>query len=147
MDQPTAEKALQALQPLVGEWTIEATWPSGEHWPGKAAFAWHESGRHLMQTQSLEHPQAPDSVSVIGCDASNGTYYQLYTDDRNVCRVMQMSIGNGEWKLWRQGEPFAQRFTVKLSDDGNTMTGHLEMAEDGVNFKPDFDMVYRRTST
>ena len=41
----------------------------------------------------------PDGVCVHGCDAANGTYYQLYTDDRNVCRVSQMSIGNGEWKF------------------------------------------------
>ena len=34
MDQPTAEEALRRLEPLVGEWTFEATWPNGEVWPG-----------------------------------------------------------------------------------------------------------------
>ena len=29
MDQPTAEHALARLEPLVGEWTIVATWPGG----------------------------------------------------------------------------------------------------------------------
>jgi hypothetical protein len=42
-----------------------------------------------------------------GCDAANGTYYQLYSDERGVCRVYEMSIGNGEWRLWREGEPSA----------------------------------------
>ena len=51
MDQPTAEQALEALEPLLGEWTLEAIPP------------------------------------------------QLYTDDRNVCRVYEMSIGGGEWNL------------------------------------------------
>jgi hypothetical protein len=42
-----------------------------------------------------------------GCDAANGTYYQPYADERGVCRVHEMSIGKGEWRLWREGEPSA----------------------------------------
>ena len=34
-----------------------------------------------------------------------------------------MTIGNGEWKLWREGEPLSQRFGATFSDDGNTITG------------------------
>jgi hypothetical protein len=33
LDQPTAEKTLAALEPLIGEWTQEATPPGGEPWP------------------------------------------------------------------------------------------------------------------
>ena len=51
-----------------------------------------------------------------------------------------MSIGNGEWKLWREGEPFSQRFTGTFSDDGNTITGRWEIAEDGTNYTTDFDL-------
>ncbi len=147
MDQPTAEEALGRLEPLVGEWTMEATWPNGERWPGRATVEWHGSGAHLIQRGSLEHPQAPDNVSVIGCDAANGRYFQLYSDERNVCRVFEMSIGDGDWKLWRQGEPFAQRFTGTFSDDGNTITGRWEIAEDGTTFETDFDLVFRRAGS
>jgi hypothetical protein len=103
-----------------------------------------DSGAHLLQRVTVEMPEAPDNISVIGCDAANGTYYQLYTDDRGVCRVYQMSIGNGEWKLWRDGEPFSQRFSGTFSADGNTITGRWELAEDGTNYKTDFDLTYRR---
>jgi len=41
-------------------------------------------------------------------------------DDRGVCRVYEMSIGDGEWRLWREGEPFPQRFTGRFEDDGKT---------------------------
>jgi hypothetical protein len=58
-----------------------------------------------------------------------------------------MTIGNGEWKLWREGEPFAQRFAATFSDDGNTITGRWEIAEDGANYTPDFDLILRRTDT
>src|SRR5579875_3333669 len=35
MEQPVAEQALLALQPLVGEWTVEAKGPDGQVWPGE----------------------------------------------------------------------------------------------------------------
>ena len=149
MDQPTAEQALSRLQPLVGEWTLEATWPDGQRWPGggKVTFEWHASGAHLVERGTAELAEAPDNVSVIGCDASNGTYFQLYSDERGVCRVYEMSIGDGEWKLWRDGEPFSQRFSATFSDDGNTITGRWEIAEDGTSYATDFDLVYRRVET
>jgi hypothetical protein len=55
-----------------------------------------------------------------------------------------MSIGNGEWRLWREGEPFSQRFIATFSDDGNTITGRWEIAEDGTNYSTDFDLIYSR---
>jgi hypothetical protein len=146
MDQPTAERALRKLEPLVGDWTFEAKPPGGEPWPGggRLTFEWHDSGAHLIQRGTVDLPEAPDTISIIGCDAANGTYFQLYSDERGVCRVYQMSIGNGEWKLWREGEPFAQRFTATFSEDGDTLTGRWEIAEDGIHFETDFDLICRR---
>ena len=144
VDQPTAEEALRALEPLLGEWTLQARWPDGETWAGSVTFQWLDSKRHLVQRGSLEHPQAPENVSVIGCDAANGTYYQLYTDERGVCRVYEMQIGDGEWRLWREGEPFAQRFTGTFSGDGNTIGGRWEIAEDGSTYVTDFDLIFHR---
>jgi hypothetical protein len=146
IDQPTAENALKELELLVGEWTLEAIPPNGKPWPGEAhaTFEWLEGGQLLLGRTSIEMPDAPDSVCVYGCDAANGTYFQLYTDDRGVCRVYEMSIGNGEWKLWRDGPPFSQRFTATISEDGNGIEGRWELAEDGETFRTDFDLVYTR---
>ena len=149
MDQPTAERALSELEPLVGEWALEATWPDGTKWPGggRVTFEWHPSGAHLIEHGTADLPEAPDNQSVIGCDGAKGTYVQLYSDERGVCRVYEMSIGNGEWKLWREGAPFSQRFSATFSDDGNTITGRWEIAEDGADYATDFDLVYRRVGT
>jgi hypothetical protein len=150
LDQPTAAEALKELEVLVGEWTQEAIPPGGEPWPGeaRATFEWLEGSgnRLLVERSEVEMPEAPNGVCVIGCDAANGTYYQLYTDDRNVCRIYQMSIGDGEWKLWRDGEPFSQRFTATISDDGNTIEGRWEAAKDGTNWETDFDLIFRRVT-
>jgi hypothetical protein len=148
MDQPTAEDALKKLEPLVGEWTLEAIGADGVPWPGsgRAVFEWHDSRVHLIERSWVDLPEAPDGISIIGCDAANGTWYQLYSDERGVCRVYEMSIGDGEWKLWRTGVPFPQRFAATISDDGNTITGRWEKAEDGSTFTTDFDLIYRRAT-
>ena len=145
VDQPTAEQALKELEALVGEWALEAIPPGGEPWPGeaRATFEWHDSGAHLVQRWTIDLPEAPNGVAMIGCDAANGTYYQLYSDDRGVCRVYEMSIGGGEWRLWREGEPFAQRFTGKFEDGGDKIAGRWERTDDGA-YVTDFDLVYRR---
>jgi len=138
--------APQVIEPLVGEWTLEARGPDGEPWPGeaRATIEWHDSGAHLVERSTVELPEAPDGVSIMGCDGANGTYYQLYSDERGVCRVYEMSVGGGEWKLWREGAPFPQRFAATISEDGNTMAGRWEKAEDGRNYTIDFDLIYRR---
>ena len=146
MDQPIAEEALEKLATLVGDWTLEAMSADGEPWPGggRATFEWHDSRAHLIQRWTVDLPEAPDGVSIMGCDATNGTFVQLYSDERGVCRVYEMSIGEGEWKLWREGEPFPQRFFGTMSEDGNTIVGRWEKAEDGASWDTDFDLTYRR---
>ena len=148
MDQPIAEDALKELAPLVGEWVLQAIPPDGEPWPGqaRATIEWHDSGAHLVQRMTIELPEAPNSISIMGCDAANGAYYQLYSDDRGVSRVYEMSIGGGEWRLWREGEPFAQRFTATFEDDGDTIAGRWEKALDAGEFELDFELIYRRAS-
>jgi hypothetical protein len=148
MDQPTAGDALKELEPLVGEWILEAIPPGGEPWPGeaRATIEWHDSGAHLVQRTTIELPEAPNSIAIMGCDAANGSYYQLYSDDRGVCRVYEMSIGDGRWKLRREGEPFAQRFTASFEDGGDTIAGRWERAVDDGSYETDFELIYRRAT-
>jgi hypothetical protein len=55
-----------------------------------------------------------------------------------------MSLVALRWKLWREGEPFPQRFTGRFTDDGTTIVGRWEKAEDGTNCQTDFDLTYTR---
>ncbi len=146
IDQPLAEDALKRLAPLVGKWKLVAVGPDGEPWPGEAqaTIEWHASGAHLVQTSSADQPAAPTTLSIIGCDAANGTYYQLYSDDRGVCRMYAMSIDDTEWKLWREGAPFSQRFTGRFEDSGRRIAGRWERSDDGVDYATDFDLTYVR---
>jgi hypothetical protein len=108
-----------------------------------------DTERHLrvgISRVSVDVPGAPDGISIIGCDAANCTYVQLYSDEWGVCRVYEMTIGDGEWKLWRKGEPFPQRFAGTISEGGTTIAGRWENAEDGTNYTTDFDLTYRRVT-
>jgi hypothetical protein len=128
MEQPAAEIALRALDALVGEWILEARPPGGEPWPGngRAVFEWHDSGAHLIERSTVDMPEAPDGVSIIGCDAATGTYLQLYSDDRGVCRVYEMSFAEGEWKLWRRVNRFR---TILRHDQRGRQDDHGPLGE------------------
>jgi hypothetical protein len=148
LDQPTARDALKELEVLVGTWKVVATPPGGEPWPGDAEITYEwlpGSDRQLLVERSqIEMPEAPNAVCVFGCDAANGSYFQLYTDDRNVCRVYEVSIGDGEMRIWRDGPPFSQRFYGKFSEDGNRIEARWEAAKDGTTWETDFDLVFTR---
>lgn len=144
----TDKAARERLDAFVGQWSMEAGPSDGPAWPGEAhvTFEWMEDAPLLIQRWQIEMPQAPDGVAVIGCDGKSDGYFQLYTDERDVQRIYEMSFDGTTWKLWREGEPFSQRFTATFSDNGRTIEGRWEMAEDGSEWKTDFDVTYTRAS-
>jgi hypothetical protein len=146
---------MKELDALVGEWTMVAGPPGGPKWPGegRVRFEWSEGRAWLIQRWTIEMPEAPDGIAIIGPkdapasgeeSASSGELLQHYFDSRGVHRVYEMGLAGGVWKLWREGEPFSQRFTGTFSDDGTTIAGRWEMSDDGETWKTDFDMTYTR---
>jgi hypothetical protein len=102
--------------------------------------------RWSLDASGLPEGTPTSGTSVYGCDAAHGTYFQLYSDDRSVCRVYAMRLRGDEWTLWREGPPFAQRFTGTFSADGRTITGRWEIAEDGKDWRIDFDSTYTKVA-
>ena len=146
---PSRNPELDKLTPLVGDWTMEAAPPGGEPWPGEArlSFQWLEGETFLIQRWTVEMPEAPDGIAIIGLGEESGTFRQHYFDSRGVHRIYEMTLDAGEWKLWRDSpDPFPQRFTATFSEDGRTITGRWEKAEDGTTWETDFDLTYRKTS-
>ena len=68
MDEADPRAKLEPFRALIGEWTIEMTHPMLEDTVvrGRATYEWLEGGRFLIQRSSNEHPDIPDSLSVIG---------------------------------------------------------------------------------
>lgn len=139
--------ARERLEALVGEWTFQAGPPGGPPWPaqGRVTFEWLDGAPLLIERSHVDVPDAPDSVAVIGCDGMSDACYQLYTDERDVQRVYEMSISGGVWKLWRDGQPFSQRFTGTFSADRTVIAGRWETEEDG-GWKTDFELTYTKVN-
>jgi hypothetical protein len=143
---------LEALEPLVGEWKMMATFKdmppvdAGAH----ISIEWMPGKQFLIQRWEVPIPEAPDGIALIGADPENeDNFIQHYFDTRGVARVYKMSFGDGIWKLWRD-EPdfspldFAQRYTGTFSDDGTTIAGAWEICHDGKTWEHDFGLTYVR---
>jgi hypothetical protein len=139
-----------SLAPFLGEWTMRVTFrgaPPVEG--GRTEFAWMTGEQFLIQRWEVPVPEAPDGLAIIGHDAGRGTLLQHYFDSRGVARLYTMSVEDGVWKLSRNTPDFspldfAQRYTGTFSDDGQTITGRWEIANDGVTWEHDFDLTYLR---
>jgi len=137
----------EPLSVLVGRWEIEALNPGepGEMVHGSLTFEWLSGGRYLIERITIEHPDFPDSIAIIGYDETTGNFTQHYFDSRGVERIYGMSVINGVWKLWRDMPGFSQRFTGTISDNGSVIMGRWEKSVDGSNWEHDFDLTYRRS--
>lgn len=147
---PTPEMA--PLEPLVGDWSVEALapWAPPGDVRGRTVFEWMPGGTFLVQRWEVPIDGAPDGLAVIGRDPQHsGGYLQHYFDSRGVARVYSMTFEDGVWTLSRttadfSALDFAQRFTGTLSDDGRTIRASWEVASDGSTWEHDFDLVYTR---
>lgn len=144
--------ALAALDALVGEWSMEATFDDLPPADGDArvTFEWMAGRQFLVQRWSVPVPEAPDGIALIGVDpADGGRYLQHYFDTRGVARVYKMTLEGDTWTLWRD-EPdfspldFAQRYVGTFGDGGRTITGQWEIAHDRTTWERDFDLSYRK---
>jgi hypothetical protein len=142
-----AQSQVRALEPLVGEWTVEASIAPGV--PARTTFAWMLGGRYLLQRAEVELPEAPDLHAVVVPHADGETYTQHYFDSRGVVRLYAMTLRDGEWTLVRERADFspldfAQRFTGRI--EGDVIDGRWEMARDGGDWALDFELRYTRRS-
>jgi hypothetical protein len=161
MEQTSRDPALEPLDAFVGEWTMEAVPPDGPPWPGEGrlGFEWLDGGKFLIQRWTVDLPEAPGGIAIIalrdapasaeavaeGLADSDARYRQHYFDSRGVHRIYEMTLSDGEWKMWRDSlDPFPQRFAGAFGDDGTTITGRWERAEDGSTWETDFDLTYRK---
>jgi hypothetical protein len=146
VEQAGRNPALDRLEALVGEWTMEAGPPGGPPWPGDArvSFEWLNGRTFLIERWTVDVPEAPDGIAVIGEGDEPETFRQHYFDSRGVHRIYEMSLADGVWGLWRDSpESFSQRFSGTFSDDGATIAGRWEKDE-GSGWETDFDLTYRK---
>jgi hypothetical protein len=145
IESPQADAAFKDLEPLVGEWHMvgkHPAFPSAVN--GHASFKWLEHGALLVWHFKWERPGPPSAISVIGHDDSVKNYSMVYSDERGVARIYQMSLEGRVWKMWRDAPNFSQRITGVFGNDGNTITCRGELSRDGTHWEEDLGVTYTK---
>lgn len=147
MEQTERDPELAAFDSLVGEWTVEATHPA---FPttvvnGRMTYEWLEGERFLVQRSSNDHPDFPDSISVIGfADGEELTAH--YFDSRGVFRIYRIAMEGDTLRMWRDAPGFSQRLEAKLSDDGSRLAGVWQLSRDDETWDEDLAIAFTRTA-
>jgi hypothetical protein len=143
---PQPTRSIKQFDALIGEWTMVGTHPylpAAVH--GQSSFEWLREGALLIWHFNWEPGQGiPNAFSIIGHDDTVEPCSMLYTDERGVARIYQMSLIDGVWKMWRDSPDFSQRMIGTFSDNGNTITWRGEMSHDGSTWEPDLSVIYTR---
>jgi hypothetical protein len=113
---------------------------------GRATSEWLEGGRFLIQRAVNEHPDFPDSLSVIGVMEGENDLSVQYFDSRGVHRAYGIAFDGRELSMERNAPGFAQRARATLSDEGSTLAGVWQLNEDDRGYRDDLAFTYRRAS-
>ena len=113
---------------------------------GRTTYEWLEGGRFLIQRAANEHPDFPDSLSVIGVMEGDSDLSMQYFDSRGVHRVYAIGFAGTELTIELDAPGFAQRLTARLTDDGSTLAGVWQLNEDDQGYKDDLAFTFRRAS-
>ncbi len=144
--QHTRHPMLEYLGALVGQWETEATHrlSPGTVIRGRATFEWLDGERFLIWRSHYDHPEIPDALALTG--VTDDRLSMHYFDSRGVHRIYEMTFEDGTWRMWRDDpDPFPQRFTATFADDGRTISGRWEKAQDG-QWSVDFEVTYRKVT-
>jgi hypothetical protein len=148
MNHLDAKKKLEPFAVLLGDWSLEATHPmvGDTVIPGRVSFEWLAGERFLIQHTENEHPDFPDSMSVIGIMEGDENLSMQYFDSRGIHRLYGIDFDGKVLRIWRDAPGFAQRLIAKLSDDGRTLKGVSQLNRDDQGFRDDLSITYRRSA-
>jgi hypothetical protein len=90
-----------------------------------------------------DHPDFPDSISVIG--DTDGLRLH-YFDSRGVHRVYEAGVTEATLQFSRDAPGFDQRFTGTFEEGGNRISGLWKLSRDNKTWEDDLQITYRRQS-
>lgn len=137
-------KALAALEPLIGEWeyTMYNCWFLDSMDTKVKGFSsikrLHDS---LIVISESDANKKPDSVWVIGYSDPQEKYQMFYHDQRGVARIFNMAFDGKQLVFIREDKDFYQRMTMTITDKG--LHTVAEASEDkGKTWRKDLEMSY-----
>jgi hypothetical protein len=142
---PDTSGSLERLDVLVGEWETNVPGVEAE---GRTTFEWLEGGGFLIERSTVDRPEFPNGICVIGATGTDGGLQQHYFDSRGIARVYEMTLEDGVWTLSR-GARLATALRRRTErgrqhDHGPLAAGHRARCAPGARLRPD---VYARALT
>lgn len=139
-------KALAALDPLIGEWeyTMYNCWFLESMDTKVKGFTTierlHDS---FIVVRNSDADKKPDDIWVIGYSDSQEKYQLFYYDQRGVARIFKLIFDGEKMVFWREDKDFYQRVTIKLKTD--SLHSVAEASEDkGKTWRKDLEQTYKR---
>ncbi|WP_051704414.1 hypothetical protein [Glycomyces sp. NRRL B-16210] len=145
----TNDPRLERLRTLAGTWAVEVRHPdpavSRAPISGSSNFEWALGGAFLVQSLTIEHPDFPEWLAVIG-PGDDGYAYRYY-DSRGATRDFTMHLSDDSWSLERRGPDFFQHFSGTFTPDGTRIDVRLDLSRDqGRTWTHDFDMTFTKAT-
>jgi hypothetical protein len=136
------------LRDFIGEWELEVGLAAADHARGRVVF--EPVGEVLIRRTSVPTLEAPDSVCVVVPEGAG--YVQHYFDSHGVARLYAMSFDGKTWTIERtqtgsSPRDFHQRYVGTFSDDRSTINGEWQTSDDGLEWRCDFRLAYRRVNS
>lgn len=141
--------SLSELAFLIGDWDMAlsraAFLPDQDaEVHGRVEVRAIEEGGLLAMRQVVERSGPPAATWVIGRDEALAGYTALYTDNRGVSRVYEMTVAGAEWRMWRNNPEFSQRFDATVSSERDEIVGEWQKRSSAGDWEHDFDVRYTR---
>ena len=141
---------MKRMEFFIGHWKMEVIHPHLQPNPisGQTNFEWLNE-KYVIQRTQIAKEEFPDNTIIYDCNPDTGQYLAHYFDTRGVTRLYQMSLENGQWKLWRDEADFSpldfyQRFTGKIDGTEKVIESAWEQSDDGKNWHADFKIIYQK---
>jgi hypothetical protein len=111
---------------------------------GSMTYEWLEGEKFLIQRLSMDHPDFPDSISVIGF--ANNELTAHYFDSRGVFRIYRVAMEGDALRIWRNAPGFSQRLEARLSNDGEMLAGVWQLSRDDETWDDDLAITFVRAT-
>jgi Protein of unknown function (DUF1579) len=139
-----AAEDVRRLAPLVGRWRTQGWTRASADAPRARieavdTYEWLPGGFALLHVvDAMVGDEKVEGAEIIGYDPARGAYMTQYFGSDGPNRY-EASLGEEAGALvWRMRSA-TDRFTGTFRADGNTITGHWELLEDGSAWRPWMD--------
>lgn len=139
-------KALAALEPLIGEWeyTMYNCWFLESMDTEVKGFTTIERLQgSLVVVRSTDADKKPSDIWVIGYSDSQEKYQMLYHDQRGVARIFDATFDGKKLVFVREDKDMHQRMTLEVTADG--LHSVAEASDDqGKTWRKDLEMAFTK---